>query len=159
MTRGFLAPEDVSAIASGFELGQVERVEFVPAGLMNQNWQFGTDRGMFAVKRFMDGSGGDARMNLVVMRVLAAQGRPVCAPLATDTDDLVLDIGTLARLLRGSVGGRSTASGSRVVDRRVPNSRGDPGGPARWARGGGRTASAGTGAPSDSAGGRPGEGR
>lgn len=92
LNRGLLSPEDVNAIAGSFDLGKVVQVEFLPAGLMNRNWRFTTDRGAFAVKRLTDGSGGDARTNLAVMRVLADQGLPVCSPVATQTTDLVFDV-------------------------------------------------------------------
>lgn len=94
--RGFLAPEEVNVIASGFGLGRVGQVNFLPAGLMNRNWRFGADRGVFAVKRLVDGSAGDARRNLSVLRVLAGRNLPVCAPLVTETADLVLDVGAVA---------------------------------------------------------------
>ena len=92
-SRGSLRPEEIAIIAQGFGLGQVQVTEFLPAGLMNENWRIVSDRGTFAVKRVLDSSAGDMRSNLSVMLTLAVRGLPVCAPLSSAAGDLVLDLG------------------------------------------------------------------
>ena len=68
--RGYLSSDRAGEICRAFALGDLERVEFLPSGLMNQNWRFWTDSGSFAIKRVTDVGTNLARRNLrpVVVR-------------------------------------------------------------------------------------------
>ncbi|MGH3569804.1 MAG: phosphotransferase [Pseudonocardia sp.] len=84
-------PRDLEAIQNGFTLGQLIDVEFLAAGLMNENWRVRAESGSYALKRISDVSVDLARRNLRVMAQLAERGYPVCRPVVTASGDAVLE--------------------------------------------------------------------
>lgn len=86
-----VSPRDLEAIQNGFNLGRLVDVEFLAAGLMNENWRVRADSGSYALKRISDVSVDLARRNLRVMAQLAERGYPVCQPVVTTSGDAVLE--------------------------------------------------------------------
>src|SRR4051812_21648558 len=72
---------DLSMVAPAFGLGAIHHARYLADGLMNRNWRIATDRGSFALKQIIDVPLATARRNLGVLRVLAADGVPVCWPV------------------------------------------------------------------------------
>ncbi|MGH3872311.1 MAG: phosphotransferase [Pseudonocardiaceae bacterium] len=85
--------DDLRAIGDGFGLGSILEVNFLAAGLMNQNWQIRTVSGVYALKRISDVGVDAARRNLRVMVQLAELDHPVCIPVSTAAGDHVLEVG------------------------------------------------------------------
>ncbi|MFI6457470.1 phosphotransferase [Streptosporangium amethystogenes] len=77
---------------AAFGLGQAHRAVFLPAGMMNRNWRIEAPEGAFALKEIVDVPVPKARRSLNVLRVLADDGLPVCAPQLTASADTVADI-------------------------------------------------------------------
>ncbi|WP_123605305.1 phosphotransferase [Micromonospora sp. Llam0] len=78
-------------MTAAFDLGTVQDIEVIDAGLMNRNWRVTTDRGMFAVKQVRDIDAVAARRQHAATRVLAERGRPVPAPLTVPGGDTLLE--------------------------------------------------------------------
>ncbi|GAA2847134.1 hypothetical protein Acy02nite_03660 [Actinoplanes cyaneus] len=88
-----LAPQVQEAVAGEFRLGRVVSCQPVQTGVMNLNWQFTTDRGMFAVKRLTDRPPEAVRAGQSLLPRLAERGFPVASPHLTSTGDTILTIG------------------------------------------------------------------
>jgi homoserine kinase type II len=84
--------EDLVVLGEAFGIGEVQACRFLPAGLMNGNWQLDTAQGVFALKRIMDVPLPDARRNLEVLARLDDAGIPVGNPLVSADGDTVVEV-------------------------------------------------------------------
>ncbi|WP_329431239.1 phosphotransferase (plasmid) [Streptosporangium sp. NBC_01495] len=105
LDEGGIPRGDLARLAEAFELGKIVRVMFLPAGMMNRNWQLETSRGVFALKQIIDVPVSQARRSLRVQGALAAGGLPVCAPRFTTCGQAVAEIGGHAYCLLPWAGG------------------------------------------------------
>lgn len=83
---------DLDALCRSFALGEVLSCQFLPAGLMNDNWRVETGDGVFALKRIRDVESSVAERNLAVLVELADGVTPIAAPRFTT------DVGTVAHI-------------------------------------------------------------
>lgn len=83
----------LAVVAAAYGLGEIRRVRYLAEGLMNRNWRVETGWGVFALKQIVDVPVPKARRSLVVLRSLAADGLPVCAPCLSSSADVVVEIG------------------------------------------------------------------
>jgi homoserine kinase type II len=84
--------EDLVVLSEAFGIGEVHACRFLPAGLMNGNWQLDTTQGVFALKRIVDVPLPDARRNLEVLQLLDNAGIPVGRPKASADGDKVVEV-------------------------------------------------------------------
>ncbi|MGH3694256.1 MAG: phosphotransferase [Pseudonocardiaceae bacterium] len=92
-TGDHLSSDDLRAVRDLFGLGSIFEVNFLAAGLMNQNWQIRAVSGVYALKRISDVGVDAARRNLRVIVQLAELNHPVCMPVPTVAGDYVLEVG------------------------------------------------------------------
>ncbi|NBE49897.1 phosphotransferase [Streptomyces boluensis] len=91
--RTSIPSSDLTELTSAFGLGQVREQRYLADGLMNRNWRVDTATGSFALKRVTDVSRERLDRNLGVLAALADDGVPVCAPIASVTGSLVVEVG------------------------------------------------------------------
>ncbi|MHC0433814.1 phosphotransferase [Streptomyces sp. O3] len=91
--RASISGSDLAELTSAFGLGMVREHRYLADGLMNANWRVDTAAGSFALKRVTDVPRDRLVRNLGVLAALAADGVPVCAPVASVSGSLVAEVG------------------------------------------------------------------
>lgn len=91
--RDSIPDNNLAELSSAFGLGEVWEQRYLADGLMNANWRVDAAAGTFALKRVTDVPRDRLVRNLGVLAALAADGVPVCAPVASVYGSLVAEVG------------------------------------------------------------------
>ncbi|QIB48625.1 phosphotransferase [Streptomyces aureoverticillatus] len=91
--RTSIPESDLTELTTAFGLGKVLECRYLADGLMNANWRVDAATGSFALKRVTDAPRDRLVRNLGVLASLAADGVPVCAPVASASGSLVVEVG------------------------------------------------------------------
>lgn len=84
---------DLDQLSVAFELGPVQGIQFLDAGMMNRNWRLDSQAGVFALKQLQDVSVSKALRSLEALAPLARAGLPVCPPRRTQSGDVLAAVG------------------------------------------------------------------
>lgn len=77
---------------ASYALPEVDAIDYLPKGRMNDSWRLATATGEYSLKRYRNVNPAVISRNLRAVASVERSGLPACAPLMTTNDELVLTL-------------------------------------------------------------------